>query len=140
MKMRALIVSLAVLLASLVTPALAVGAKRALIGRYRAARVPVWSGYHVRHWIVVRLVRLVPWTLLEATEAKNALLRALGARVGARVHVHRCAGVLDGGWDLLDLGDDVTIAREAHVAPCELDDRHLVFGAVRVESGGPEDR
>jgi non-ribosomal peptide synthetase-like protein len=115
--------------------ALAVAAKRALIGRYRPLRAPVWSALHVRHWIVVRLVRLVPWTLLDATEAKNALLRALGARIGERVHVHRCANVLDGGWDLLELGDDVTLAREAHVAPCELDDGHVVFDSVRIGAG-----
>ena len=114
---------------------IAVVAKELLIGRYRACRTPAWSGLHLRHWLVVRLVRLVPWSLLEGTEAKNAALRALGARIGKRVHLHRGVDVLSGGWDLLEIGDDVTLGREVHLGTAELDAGHLVLGPVRIGRG-----
>jgi len=120
---------------AVVAVALAIGAKELLIGRYRPQRVRAWSSFHVRHWIVVRLVRLVPWALLEDTEAKVAALRALGARIGRRVHLHRGVDVLSGGWDLIEIGDDATLQREAELGACQLDDGQLVVGAVRIGRG-----
>ncbi len=64
-------------------------AKRAIVGTYRAGRWPVWGGFYIRHWAVCQLVRLVPWRLLEGTAFQAAALRALGARIGQRVHIHR---------------------------------------------------
>ncbi|MFN7587960.1 MAG: amino acid adenylation domain-containing protein [Planctomycetota bacterium] len=113
----------------------AVIGKELLIGRYRAVRTPAWSGLHLRHWLVVRLVRLVPWSLFEGTEAKSMALRALGARIGKRVHIHRGVDVLSGGWDLLEIGDDVTLGREVHLGVAELDAGHLVLGPVRIGAG-----
>lgn len=113
----------------------AVIGKELLIGRYRAVRTPAWSGLHLRHWLVVRLVRLVPWSLFEGTEAKCVALRALGARIGKRVHLHRGVDVLGGGWDLLEIGDDVTLGREVHLGTAEVDDGHLVLGPVRIGAG-----
>ncbi len=110
-------------------------AKEVLIGRYVPMHVPAWSSFHVRHWIVLRLVRLVPWSLLEGTEAKNIVLRALGARIGRRVHIHRGVDVLSGGWDLLELGDEVTLAREVRLGLVELDAGELVFDRVRIDAG-----
>lgn len=49
------------------TLALAVAAKRLLIGRYRQGRTAIWSGFFLRHWLVQRLVGLVPWGLLQGT-------------------------------------------------------------------------
>ena len=114
---------------------LAITAKELLIGRYQPQRARAWSGFYVRHWIVVRMVRFVPWSLLEGTEAKNVALRALGARIGKRVHLHRGVDVLSGGWDLLELGDDVTLLREVDLGLCDLDEGHLVVGRVRIGAG-----
>jgi non-ribosomal peptide synthetase-like protein len=120
---------------AVVTLALAIGSKELLIGRYLPQRAPAWSSFHVRHWIVVRLVRLVPWSLLDGTEAKVVALRALGARIGQRVHLHRGVDVLSGGWDLIEIGDDATLQREAGIGACQLDDGHLVVGTVRIGAG-----
>lgn len=120
---------------AVVTLACAIGAKELLIGRYLPQRVPAWSSFHVRHWIVVRLVRLVPWNLLDGTEAKVAALRALGAKIGKRVHLHRGVDVLSGGWDLIEIGDDAALMREAEIGSCQLDDGHLVVGPVRIGAG-----
>lgn len=115
--------------------ALAVLAKRALIGAYRPCRVPAWSGARFRHWAVARLAQLIPWSLLQGTELQSAVLRMLGARVGRRVHFHRGVALHDGGWDLLEIGDDVALGRDVELGMCELDDGQLVVGPVHIGAG-----
>jgi non-ribosomal peptide synthetase-like protein len=114
---------------------LAVVLKKLLIGRYGPRREPVWGGFYVRNWIVHQAVRLIPWRLLEGTVFQCAVLRALGARIGRRVHVHRGVNLLDGGWDLLELGDDVTLSRDATVRLVDYDDGQVVVGPVVIGGG-----
>jgi len=93
---------------------------RCLIGCYRPLRAPVWGSFYVRNWMVQQTVRLIPWWLLEGTGFQTMALRALGARIGRRVHIHRGVDLVHGGWDLLDIGDDVTIGQEANLGLVEL--------------------
>src|SRR5262249_8194830 len=92
--------------------AFAVLLKWALIGRYRPLRAPVWGGFFVRNWMVQQAARLIPWRLVEGTPLQAAILRALGARIGKRVHFHRGVNLYQGGWDLLDVGDDAAIGQD----------------------------
>jgi non-ribosomal peptide synthetase-like protein len=119
--------------------ALTIFVKLTLIGRYRAIRVPVWRGFYVRHWIVTHVSRLIPWWLLEGTVFQAVVLRALGAHVGRRVHMHRGVSLRDGGWDLLTIGDDVTLAQDAEVRVTNLDDGQLVLGPVTIDAGATLD-
>lgn len=114
---------------------LAVLAKRVLIGRYAAMRAPVWGPFYLRHWLVQQSVKSIPWWLLEGTQFQIMALRALGARIGRRVHIHRGVNLTRGGWDLLDIGDDVTLSQDCALRIAELDDGHLVFGPVTLGSG-----
>ncbi len=128
------------LLASLTiyTPAavlLVVLIKRVLIGRYRALRAPVWGSFYVRNWMVQQAVRIVPWRLFEGTVFQILALRALGARIGQRVHIHRGVNLLHGGWDLLDIGDDVTISQDASLRLVDLDGGQMVVGSVSLGNG-----
>lgn len=113
----------------------AVLVKETLIGVYTPLSAPVWSGFFLRNWIVQRCVQLVPWRELQGTEFLNIGLRALGAKIGRRVHVHRGVDLLAGGWDLLELGDDVTIGQEASLGLVDLDGGRIVIGPVRIGSG-----
>jgi non-ribosomal peptide synthetase-like protein len=115
--------------------ALAVAAKRSLIGRYRPQRAPVWGGFYVRNWIVQHTVRLVPWWLIEGTEFQCMALRALGAKIGRRVHLHRGVDLLHGGWDLLEIGDDVTVSQDVTLRVVELDAGEIVVGPVTLGRG-----
>ena len=115
--------------------AAAVACKWALIGRYRAGRYPVWGSYYLRHWMVQRVVRLVPWGLVHGTVWYGLCLRALGAHVGQRLDVQRGVSPGSGGWDLLDIGDDVTLGRDAALRLVDLVDGHLVVGPIRLEHG-----
>lgn len=114
---------------------LAVATKRSLIGRYAALRVPVWSPMYLRHWLVHQSVKGIPWWILEGTQFQVMALRALGARIGSRVHIHRGVILTRGGWDLLDIGDNVTLAQDAAVRIAELVDGHIVFAPVTLRDG-----
>ncbi|MGE3512130.1 MAG: amino acid adenylation protein, partial [Vicinamibacterales bacterium] len=117
------------------TVALAAVVKRCLIGTYRPMRVPVWSTLYERNWIVQRCVRLIPWRFIEITEVQNFVLRRLGARIGRRVHLHRGVNLTQGGWDLLDVGDDVTVGQDAALQIAALHAGHLTFGRVSLGRG-----
>ncbi len=113
----------------------AAAVKRALIGRYEALRAPVWGSFYVRHWMVLQAVRAIPWRLIQGTEYQCMALRALGAKIGRRVHLHRGVDLTNGGFDLLDLGDDVVVGQDAALRPAELDDGHIVVGPVVLGPG-----
>ncbi len=119
--------------------AIAVGAKKILIGRYTPTRSPVWSGFYFRMWIVRQFMRFIPWGTITGTEFQCMALRALGARIGKRVHIHRGVNLLQGGWDLLNIGDDVTISQEASLGLVELEKGQVVVGSVTLEDGATLD-
>ncbi len=107
-------------------------AKALLVGRYHPLRAPAWSGVYLRYWIVQRVARLIPWRILAGTEFLNMALRSLGARVGDRVHIHAGVDLSRGGWDLLDIGDDVTISRDAGIRLVELDRGCIQLGSITI--------
>jgi non-ribosomal peptide synthetase-like protein len=114
--------------------------KKILIGRYRALRAPVWGGFYIRHWIVQETARVaLPWRLFEGTAFQHVVLRALGARIGRRVHMHRGVALLQGGWDLLDIGDDVTVGEDAAIRLVDFEAGEMVVGAVTLEQGSTLD-
>ncbi|WP_226017253.1 non-ribosomal peptide synthetase [Novosphingobium sp. FKTRR1] len=113
----------------------AVAVKRLVIGHYRAIRTPVWSAYYLRHWVVQQTARLVPWPLLQGTQLQQVALRALGARIGRGVHIHRDVELARGGWDLLDIGDNVSLGQGAQISLTELDRGDLVIGPITLEAG-----
>ncbi|MEK6702844.1 MAG: AMP-binding protein, partial [Planctomycetota bacterium] len=117
---------------TLVSIGVAVALKWTLIGRYRPITTPVWSWYYFRHWIVQGAARAIPWNILAGTVAYAVVLRLLGAKVGRRVHVHRGVNLQYGGWDLLTLGDDVTLARDVHLGLVEFHAGCLVIGPVTI--------
>ena len=114
---------------------LAVAVKWIVIGRYRPIRTPVWSAYYLRHWITFQAVRLVPWPLLQGTVFQQMALRALGARIGRGVHIHRGVDLRRGGWDLLEIGDDVAIGQDARIGLVELDRGDILIGPITLEAG-----
>jgi len=109
--------------------------KRLLIGRYAPVEAPVWGALHIRHWIVQQTARLVPWALIAGGEFQSMALRALGARIGRRVHIHRGVDLTQGGWDLLQIGDDVTIGQDAELRLVEFDAGRLVVGPIVMGAG-----
>ena len=120
------------LLWALVAAALTVLAKRVLIGRYRPGRHPYLGSMYVRHWIVLQFARSLPWELLESTGLRAWLLRALGAKVGADVHLHRGVALHHGGWDLLEIDDGAALGRDVSLGLVTYDHQQLVFAPVSI--------
>jgi non-ribosomal peptide synthetase-like protein len=108
---------------------------RLLIGRYRPMRTPIWGGFFTRHWIITQAAALIPWWLLEGTVFMSMALRMLGAKVGRRVHIHRGVNPSHGGWDLLTIGDDVTLSQDSSVRMIEYEAGHMVVGSIVVGNG-----
>ncbi|MBL9148758.1 MAG: amino acid adenylation domain-containing protein [Phycisphaerae bacterium] len=109
--------------------------KAALVGRYEPGRIAIGSRQYLRHWIVERAARLIPWRTLEGTTFHASALRALGATIGERVHIHRGVDLRRGGWDLLELGDDVTLAQDSSLQLVEFDDGHLAIRPISIGAG-----
>jgi non-ribosomal peptide synthetase-like protein len=110
----------------------AVAAKRLLIGRYKPGRHPYLGSVYLRSWIVQQTARAIPWEMIEGTVFKNYFLRALGARIGRDVHIHRGVDLRSGGWDLLEIGDGATIGRDASLGLVEYQDQQIVFGRITI--------
>jgi hypothetical protein len=51
------------------------------------------------------------------------------------VHIHRGVELADGGWDLLEIGDDVTRSQGAAIRLIELEAGEMIVGPVVLESG-----
>ena len=119
--------------------AVAVGAKRIIIGKYKPTRAPVWSNFYFRIWMVRHFMRFVPWEMIAGTEFQCIVLRALGARIGKRVYIHRGVNLQQGGWDLLNIGDDVTVSQDAYIGLVELEKGQVLVGPVTLENGATLD-
>ncbi|MDY3554423.1 amino acid adenylation domain-containing protein [Gemmata sp. JC717] len=117
----------------------AAAVKWLLIGRYRPTRAPIWGGFYVRNWIVQQTARLIPWSFLDGTVFTGAVLRLLGAKVGRGVHIQKGVALVHGGWDLLEIGDNVSIARDATLRLVDLEDGQIVVGPVAIGSGATLD-
>lgn len=111
---------------------LTIVAKRLLIGRYTAGRYPYMGAMYLRHWIVGQCSRSVPWEMLESTGLRVILLRALGARIGRDVHLHRGVSLAQGAWDLLTIGDGATLGRDVSLGLVTYDRQQLVFAPVTI--------
>ncbi|MFZ9747957.1 MAG: amino acid adenylation protein, partial [Opitutaceae bacterium] len=107
--------------------------------RFRAdlapGRIPVGGTAHARLWLLQRAARAIPWRLLEGTELQNAALRALGARIGEGVRLHHGVDLTRGGWEHLDLGDGVTVGRDAVLELARLEAGGIVLAGVTLEAG-----
>jgi non-ribosomal peptide synthetase-like protein len=114
-------------------------AKRLLIGRFEAGRHPYLGGYYLRSWIVLQLARAIPWELTEGTVFKNVILRALGARIGRGVYIHRGVDLRAGGWDLLEIGDGATLGRDVSLGLIEYQDQEMILGTITIGPGATLD-
>jgi len=110
-------------------------AKRALVGRYRQGWIPAWSSRHVCEWLVEQVGGTIPWSIVEGTALTPWGLRRLGARVGRRVHVHRGVNILRSGWDLLELGDGVTLCQDAAILVSRIDRGGIEHGRICIGDG-----
>lgn len=86
----------------------------------------------VRYMAALHLVRLLAGLLLRGTPLWTAYLRLSGARIGKRVFVNTL-GLSD--YNLLDLGDDVVIGADVHLAGHTVEAGVVKTAPVRLGAG-----
>jgi non-ribosomal peptide synthetase-like protein len=115
---------------------LAVAAKWALVGRFRARDYPLWSGFVWRNELADTFVEVlaVPWLVggVGGTPAMSWWLRSLGAKVGRGVW---CESYWLPEADLVRLGDGATVNRGCVVQTHLFHDRILRMDQVTLGAG-----
>ena len=106
------------------TMVLSLALKWALLGRLAAGDYPLWGWTYFRLWLVSRVVQLVPLRLLRGTPLLPLYYRLMGASIGRRVHL---ATDRLRAFDMVSLGDDVSVGPDAHLMGCAVAD-----GVLRV--------
>jgi non-ribosomal peptide synthetase-like protein len=126
---------LVALAASLLVVLAVAAIKWVVVGRYRPRVEPLWSGFVRRTEFVTGMYEgaAVPALLatLTGTPFLGPLLRLFGATVGRR-------SLLDTThlteFDLVEIGDDVAVGRDASLQTHLFEDRVMKLGTVRVAS------
>lgn len=111
--------------------ALTVCLKWLLIGRARAGTYPVHSGFYIRNWIVEQLLDLCVDVAgpLHATIFLKPWYRALGAKLGRFAEVSTASVTTP---DLLDIGQDCTIADEVSLGAARVDGGWLTLAPTKL--------
>ncbi len=122
------------LLGSLLVVVLVALLKWVLVGRYKARVKPLWSGFVRRTEFVTGIFETtaVPALLaaLAGSPALNPLLRLYGVKVGRRALIDTTYVT---EFDLVFIGDDVTVGTGASLQTHLFEDRVMKMGPVRLE-------
>jgi acetyltransferase-like isoleucine patch superfamily enzyme len=119
------------LLILLAAVALCVGIKWAVLGTVKPGRYRVWGWFYLRWWFVRNVVKIVEheWMGLTAsTEMASVFWRLLGAQIGDRVDIQ--GHMFDP--DLVSIGDDAVVGRDANVVPFAVENGEIRLGRCRV--------
>src|SRR5262249_36124172 len=106
--------------------------KKLLIGTYKPGRHPTWGWFFFRNWLMQGCIKAIPWGLADGTCLKNWFLRKLGAQIGKNVHIHKGVRFPAGGYDLLEIGDNVTLSRDVMLRVITYQDQELVLGPISI--------
>ncbi|MDO5499790.1 MAG: amino acid adenylation domain-containing protein [Propionibacteriaceae bacterium] len=116
---------------SLLVVFFAAGLKWAVVGRYRPRVEPLWSGFVRRTEFVTGIYETtaVPVLLnaLEGTPMLGHLLRLFGVRVGRRTLI---GTTYITEFDLVHIGDDVTVGPEVSLQTHLFEDRVMKMGVI----------
>jgi non-ribosomal peptide synthetase-like protein len=127
--LRAVVFSAATFAGACVVP---IAAKWALVGRFTAQPIRVWTLAYVRFWIVKTLVQRNPLVALAGTPLYTLYLRALGAKVGrgAVIHTRRTPVCTD----LLTVGERTVVHKDSFLACYRAEDGLIHPGPVTLGS------
>lgn len=112
--------------------ACSIAVKWLLIGRFKAASIPIWSMGYLRFWVVKTLMRTSPAALFVGTPVYNAYLRLMGAKIGHNViiasrHSPVCA-------DMIAIGDDTILRKDSIVLGYRAQSNFIHVGPVTIGS------
>ena len=110
--------------------------KWVIVGRYKPRVEPLWGNFVRRTEFMTGIYETsavpVAMALLQGTPMLNPLLRLFGARIGKRCLIDTTYVT---EFDLVRIGDDVTIGTDVSLQTHLFEDRVMKMGYVTVESG-----
>ena len=109
----------------------AVGFKWAVLGRVKPGKYKLWGLYYFRFWIVDKVINIAPITYFTGTSLMNVFLWALGAKVGKNSYINTSAISI---FDLLKIGDNVSICTDTHMRGYHIADGYLHIGSIELEN------
>jgi len=112
--------------------AISIIAKWALIGRFKAQSIPIWSLAYFRFWVVKTMMRTSPVMAFTGTPIYSAYLRLMGARIGRNVVISSRHGPVCA--DMLTIGDNTILRKDSIVLGYRAQSNFIHVGPV--EFGG----
>jgi non-ribosomal peptide synthetase-like protein len=113
-----------------VLSAFAIGFKWVVLGKIKAGKYKLWGSYYFRFWIVDKLIAICPTTYFTGTYVINVFYRLLGAKIGNNTYINTSAVSI---FDLLSVGDNVSICTDSHLRGYSIADGYLNIGTIEIE-------
>jgi non-ribosomal peptide synthetase-like protein len=104
-------------------------AKWVLVGRMKAGSYPMWGYFHLRWWLLHRILDAVAVEYLEGTPLMSWYFRLMGARIGRNVHF-RSYNI--GAFDMVTVGDDSCLGNATALLGYTIEEGLLRLGPVTV--------
>jgi non-ribosomal peptide synthetase-like protein len=109
---------------------IAIGFKWLVIGKIKPGKYKLWGTYYFRFWIVDKVINICPITYFTGTSIMNVFLRMVGAKVGKNCYINTSA---ISAFDLLKLGNNVSICTDSHLRGYHIADGYLNIGLIELE-------
>jgi len=108
----------------------AIGFKWAVIGRIKPGKYKLWGSYYFRFWMVDKVINICPIVYFTGTNLMNVFLRWAGAKIGKNAYINTSA---ISAFDLLTVGDNVSICTDSHLRGYTIADGYLNIGSIEIE-------
>jgi len=102
------------------------------LGRAKPGEYTLYGLYYYRWWLAEHFVGLVDMVTIADTALLPALMRCMGARVGG--HCHIGVTYVGAAFDLVSIGDDVTVGKDTVLNTSWIERGRLVLAPVNIES------
>ena len=109
----------------------AIAFKWIVIGHIKPGKYKLWGIYYFRFWIVDKVINICPINYFAGTPILNLFLRSLGAKIGKNVYINTSA---ISTFDLLRIGDNVSICTDTHLRGYNISDGYLHIGTIELEA------
>jgi non-ribosomal peptide synthetase-like protein len=108
---------------------LSIGFKWIVLGRIKPGKYKLWGSYYFRFWLVDKVISVCPVIYFTGTSIMNTFLRLMGAKVGKNVYINASAINV---FDLLKIGDNVSICTDTHLRGYTIEDGYLKIGSIEL--------
>jgi len=107
----------------------AIGFKWLVLGRIKPGKYKMWGFYYFRFWLVDKVINICPIVYFTGTSIMTNFLRMLGSKIGKDCYINTSA---ISAFDLLKLGDNVSICTDSHLRGYHIADGYLHIGTIEI--------